>query len=134
MSRGFGYVERWLLGCIGFEPMAFKQILDIAYPVGSFENDMAKAIVGSNVGGVRSLRRALGKLCDLGVIQIAGRRPHHYRLHPFFKGCEHNPKRIALLCLILKGEPAMTPVGPNPLKIGVYADQKVADAHTEEAA
>ena len=116
MSRGFGYVERWLLECIGAEPMAFEQILDAAYPVGSFENDMAKTIGGSNVSGVRSLRRALGKLCDLGVIRIIGRRPHRYRLHPFFGGLEYDVRQIALLCRILKDEPGMTTRWPEPIK------------------
>jgi hypothetical protein len=116
MSRGFGFAQRWLLGCIGIEPMTFDQISARAYPIGTFQGDMAKAIGGSNVGGIRSLRRALSKLCDFGVIQIAGRRPHHYRLHPFFAHAEHNPELITLLCAMLKEEPAMTSGGPNPLK------------------
>jgi hypothetical protein len=79
---------------------------------------MAKAIGGSNLGRVRSLRRALGKLVALGVIQIIGRRPYQYRLHPFFKEVEHEPERIVLLCRLLQDEPTMTPAGPNPLKQG----------------
>jgi hypothetical protein len=54
MSRGFGLVEQWLLTRIGAEPMTFEQILDAAYPPGSFENDMAKTIGASQVGRVRS--------------------------------------------------------------------------------
>jgi hypothetical protein len=52
MSKGFGYVERWILGCIGNEPMSFQQILDAAYPAGSFENDMAKAIGADRMSAV----------------------------------------------------------------------------------
>jgi len=104
MSRGLGFTQRWLLWCIGTEPVTFEEISDRAYPAGTFNADLAKAIGGSNVGGIRSLRRALGKLCDLGVIQIVSRRPHRYCLHPFFarQGAEHNPKLISLLCRILK--------------------------------
>ena len=116
MSRGFGILQRLLLESVGAEPMTFEEISARAYPAGTFNGDLAKVIGGSNVGGVRSLRRALGKLCDLGVIQIVGRRPHHYRLHPFFAACEHDEEMIALACRILKNEPAMTPSGPNPLK------------------
>ena len=64
--------------------MSFDEILARTYPPGSFEYDAAKEIGGSQVGRVRSLRRALGRLCDLGIIQILDRRPHRYRLHPFF--------------------------------------------------
>lgn len=108
----------WLLHCIGAEPMTFEDISTCAYRAGTFNGDLAKELGGSNVGGVRSLRRALGKLCDLGVIQIVGRRPHRYRLDPLFvrEGAEHNEERIAILCRILMDEPAMTPGGPNPLK------------------
>jgi hypothetical protein len=77
---------------------------------------MAKVLESSNISPRCSLYRALGTLVDLGVIQIVGRHPHHYRLHPHFKGCEHNPRSIAILCRILEGEDALTPAGPNPLK------------------
>jgi len=91
MSEGLGRIERWLLWIIGTAPMSFDEILARTYPPGSFEYDAAKEIGGSQVGRVRSLRRALGRLCDLGIIQIFDRRPHRYRLHPFFTRYEHNP-------------------------------------------
>jgi hypothetical protein len=106
MSQGFGIIQRWLLGCIGAKPMTFEQILAIAFPEGSYESDMAKALGGTNVGRVRSLRRALRKLCDVGIIQITGRRPAHYRLHPQFveQGMERNSELIALLYQTFKRE------------------------------
>jgi hypothetical protein len=126
MSRGFGRLQHWLLGCIGNEPMTFEEIIARAYPEGSFEGDMARVLGSSNVSPTRSLRRALGKLCDLGVIQIVSRRPHYYRLHPFFvtEQAEYNPKLISLLCSILKDEPEMTSAGPNPLKPGMSAGNR----------
>jgi|SRR6516225_5821918 hypothetical protein len=106
MSRGFGRLQYWLLGCIGNEPMTFEQILAQAYPEGSFEGDMAKVLGSSNVSPTRSLRRALGKLCDAGVIQIMGRRPHRYRLDPLLVrgGAQHNPDHISLIYRCLKDE------------------------------
>jgi hypothetical protein len=116
MSRGFGIAQRWLLSCcIDAEPMTFEQILARAFPDGTFEGDMTKTIGGSNVGKVRSLRRALRKLCDDGVIQMMiGRRLHHYRLHPLFvrERAENNPKLIWILCQILKAEAAEKGVSP----------------------
>jgi hypothetical protein len=102
MSRGFGRMQCWLLQCIGAEPMTFAQILARSYPPGSFEFDMAEALGGSNVAGVRSLRRALAKLCDLDIIQTLG----HRRLHPVFvrEGIQHNHEAIAALWQILKAE------------------------------
>jgi hypothetical protein len=116
MSRGFGLLQQWLLEFIGLEPVSFEQILAQAYPKGSLEGGMAKVLESSNISPTDSLYRALRKLVGLGVIQTVGRYPYHYRLHPFFKGCEHNPRSIAILCRILEGEDALTPAGPNPLK------------------
>jgi hypothetical protein len=85
MSRGPGSVQRYLVNVLGAEPMTFDEVLNRAYPPGSFEGDMAKEFGGANVGRVRSLRRALFKLCEDDVVQICGiKRPHSYRLHPTF--------------------------------------------------
>jgi hypothetical protein len=129
MSQSFGLSQRWLLEFIGLEPVSLKQILAQAYPKGSLEGDMAKVLESSNISPTRSLHRALRKLVELGVIQIIGRHPHHYRLHPFFKGCEHNPRSIAILCRILEGEDALTPTGCNPLK--AMSQRKNASATTK---
>ena len=104
MSVGLGRIEHWPLYAIGTEPMTFEQILARTYPPGSFEYDVAKEISGSQVGRVRSLRRALGRLCDLGIIQILDRRPNRYRLHPFFTRYEHNPHLIRLCCNLFRSE------------------------------
>src|SRR6516165_5696255 len=97
MSRGFGFMQRYLLGVVGKEPMTFKQILDIAVPAGTFDGDMARALGTSSVSATRSLRRALFKLCQLDVLQkLDIKAPHSYRLHPDFHGHEFDPERIAI--------------------------------------
>jgi hypothetical protein len=81
MSRGFGFTQNYLLRIIGLEPMIFDEshclsARDIRRRYGQGDG-------GSNVGGVRSLRRALFRLCEQDVIQVLGiKRPHSYRLHP----------------------------------------------------
>jgi hypothetical protein len=51
----------------------------------TYENDLAKEIGGSQIGRVRSLRRALQKLCDAEIVQIVGlHQPHKYRKHSHF--------------------------------------------------
>jgi hypothetical protein len=56
MSRGPGYVQRYIFGLLmqNKKPMTFAEILARAYPPGSFEGDMAKEFGGANVGGVDS--------------------------------------------------------------------------------
>jgi hypothetical protein len=64
------------------KPMTFAEILACAYPPGSFEGDMAKTLGGSNVGRVRSLRRALHKGVKDGALTALGKGgradPHRY--------------------------------------------------------
>ena len=73
MSRGFGIVERYVLGVlVGREAMTFKQIVDIAFPEGTFDGDMARTLGASNVSRPRSLRRALFRLCEKGVLKKIG--------------------------------------------------------------
>jgi hypothetical protein len=84
MSRGPGYIQRNIFRLLmqTKKPMTFAEILAHAYPPGSFESDMAKALGGSNVGGVRSLRRALHKMVKDGTLTAlrkGGRAaPHRY--------------------------------------------------------
>ncbi len=84
MSRGPGKIQDYLINLLAHspDPMTFAQIMAIAYPEGSFESDMAKALGGSRVGRVRSLRRALRALCDTGEITMVGegsrREPRRY--------------------------------------------------------
>jgi hypothetical protein len=84
MSRGPGYVQRYIFGLLmqNKKPMTFAEILARAYPPGSFEGDMAKEFGGANVGGVRSLRRALHKGIKDGALVAFGKGgradPHRY--------------------------------------------------------
>jgi hypothetical protein len=84
MSRGPGYVQRYIFGLLmqNKKPMTFAEILARAYPPGSFNGDMAKALGGANVGGVRSLRRALQKMIKDGTLIALGEggraAPHRY--------------------------------------------------------
>jgi hypothetical protein len=89
MSRGPGKIQNYLTGLLlnySPDPMTFAEIMAIAYPEGSFESDMAKALGGSRVGRVRSLRRALRRLCDTGDVLVLGEGsrsdPHRYWLDP----------------------------------------------------
>jgi hypothetical protein len=88
MSRGHGVIQRYLMDLIlqSPDPMTFAQIMAIAFPAGSYEIDIAKICGGSNVGRVRSLRRALKRLCDERSIMIIGKGgrgdPHRYWLNP----------------------------------------------------
>ena len=88
MSRGHGRIQDYLTNLIDISPapLTFNQILAIAYPPGSYESDLAKICGGSNVGKVRSLRRALKRLCDDGTIMEVGMGgrgdPHRYVLNP----------------------------------------------------
>ena len=88
MSRGHGCIQDYLMKMIlrSPDPLTFAQIMAIAFPEGSYESDMAKIIGGSNVGSIRSLRRALKRLCDDGSIMIIGKGgrsdPHRYWVDP----------------------------------------------------
>jgi hypothetical protein len=88
MSRGPGYIQKYLTEMIfsSPNPLTFAEIMAITYPPDSLENDLAKTLGGANVGAVRSLRRALKRLCDDGTIMPigAGGRsdPHRYWLNP----------------------------------------------------
>ena len=68
MSRGLGSIQRYLMKLIWSspDPMTFVEIMAVAFPEGSYEFDIAKVVGGSNVGRVRSLRRALQRLCHGG--------------------------------------------------------------------
>jgi hypothetical protein len=76
VSRGRGRIQSYLADLIlaAPEPMTFAEILAVAYPEGSHEFDIAKVVGGSNIGRVRSLRRALQRLCQDGTIVVTGER------------------------------------------------------------
>ena len=69
MSHGPGRIQNYLMDLLlahSPDPMTFAEILAIACPPGSFASDLAKILGGSRVGQIRSLRRALRRLCDTG--------------------------------------------------------------------
>jgi len=65
VSRGLGSIQRYLMKLIWSSP-DLVEIMAVAFPEGSYEFDIAKVVSGSNVGRVRSLRRALQRLCQGG--------------------------------------------------------------------
>ena len=87
MSRGHGCIQDYLMNMLNGapDPLTFAEITAIAFPEGSYESDMAKIIGGANVGRIRSLRRALQRLCDDGSIKRVGTGsrgdPYHYCQH-----------------------------------------------------
>jgi hypothetical protein len=93
MSKGFGKMQMCLLSVVGVKPMSFEQIFTAIAPDIPNASGIAR---NSNFSVTRSLRRALGRLVDLDIIQIRGRRPHRYNLNPLFRGDEYDPVRISL--------------------------------------
>jgi hypothetical protein len=112
MSRGPGYMQQYLLGVIGQadKPMTFAEIAARAFPEGSFEADMTKALGGSNVARVRSLRRALRNLCDSSVLLAVGaggrRDPHRYCLDPLFAAMVGSKEDYRKACAVVQADPA----------------------------
>jgi hypothetical protein len=90
MSRGPGYIQRNIFELLmqTKRPMTFAEILACAYPLGSFEGDMAATLGGANVGAVRSLRRALHKMVKDGILTALGEGgradPHRYYIDAVF--------------------------------------------------
>jgi hypothetical protein len=114
MSRGHGVVQDYLMKLIlqSPDPMTFAQIMTIAFPDGSFESDMAMARGGSKVGRVRSLRRALRRLCQDGVIMMIGDGgrgdPYRYWLNPMMVALSGNEALYDDLCKRIDADPALT--------------------------
>ena len=114
MSTGHGVAQRYLMKMIvrSSDPMTFAQIMAIAYPEGSFESDMAKIIGGSRVGGIRSLRQALKRLCDEGWIMIIGKGgrgdPHRYWVDPMMLALFGDKERYEEVCKRINADPALT--------------------------
>ncbi len=113
MSRGPGKIQNYLTDLLlGHSPdaMTFAEIMAIAFPEGSFESDMAKALGGSKVGRVRSLRRALRRLCDTGDVMMFGegsrRDPHRYWLDPIVADDYPNAAHLGELLLEARGQMA----------------------------
>lgn len=89
MSRGPGSLQRAIFGTIyeHGKPMTFAEIRNIAFPEGTYAGDMARILGPSNVGVVRSLRRAIQKMVEQEILVAAGKGgradPHRYSIHPF---------------------------------------------------
>jgi hypothetical protein len=111
MSRGPGYMQQYLLGVIGQsdKPMTFAEIAARAFPEGSFEADMTKVLGASNVARVRSLRRALRKLCDGNVLLAVGQGgrhdPHRYCFDPLFMAMVGDKEDYRKACAVVEADP-----------------------------
>jgi hypothetical protein len=94
------------------DPLTFAQIVAIAFPEGSYESDMAKIVGGSRVGAIRSLRRALQRLCDDGSIMIIGKGgrgdPHRYWVDPMMLALFGEKARYDEVCKRIDADPALT--------------------------
>src|SRR5262249_14951208 len=89
MSRGPGKLQQAVFGTIAKhgEPMTFAELRDLAFPQGTYVRDMARILGPSNVGRVRSLRRAIQGMVKSETLVTSGRGgradPHRYFIHPF---------------------------------------------------
>jgi hypothetical protein len=92
MSRGLGYVQQYLIRHLRHskKPMTFADILARAFPEGSYEADMAKALGSGQVARIRSLRRAMKSLVDDNMLIAIGEGgpadPKRYWLNPMMIG------------------------------------------------
>src|SRR5262245_48385227 len=106
MSRGYGNIQDYLMNMMDGapDPLTFAEIVAIAYPEGSFESDMAKIVGGSRVGRIRSLRRALTRLCDEGWVKRVGtgHRGDPYRYCRHHKILMDGPHAISVGQLLLE--------------------------------
>jgi hypothetical protein len=88
MSRGPGRLQRAIFETMRRhgKPMTFADIQNIAFPEGTFEGEMARALGASNVGVIRSMRRSIQKMVEQEVLVSAGngRRGDawRYSIHP----------------------------------------------------
>jgi hypothetical protein len=93
-------------------PMTFAEIMAIAYPEGGCEGDMAKALGNANVGRVRSLRRALRRLCDDGIIMLIGEGgrgdPRRYWKNPMLVAMSGDKESWRKLTEQISADPALT--------------------------
>jgi hypothetical protein len=105
-------MQRFLLATIGQAdaPMTFADIFAVAFPEGSYEADLAKVLGGSNMPKVRSLRRALKKLCDDGAILSLGKGgrgdPYRYCLDPIIAAIGGTKEQFEKAIAVLESDPA----------------------------
>jgi hypothetical protein len=114
MSRGHGCIQDYLMKMIlhSSNPLTFAEIMAIAFPEGSYEADMAKICGGSNVGAIRSLRRALRRLCDDGSIMMIGKGgradPYRYWVDPMMLALFGEKEWYDEVCKRIDADPALT--------------------------
>jgi hypothetical protein len=88
MSRGPGRLQRAIFETIRKhgKPMTFAEIQNMAFPEGTYDGDMARALGASNVGVIRSMRRAIQKMVEQEVLVAAGNGgrgdARRYSIHP----------------------------------------------------
>jgi hypothetical protein len=93
------------------EPMTFGELRDIAFPQGTYEGDMARILGPSNVGRVRSLRRAIQSMVKSETLVAIGKGgradPQRYNIHPFIAVMCGIPSKadISLGHLLLEARP-----------------------------
>jgi len=112
MSRGPGHTQRYLLSIIGnaSAPMTFADIFARVFPEDSHEAIFASMLGGSNVGAVRSLRRALKKLCDDGAVLALGKGgrsdPCRYCLDPIVVALGGTKEQFEKAIAVIESDPA----------------------------
>lgn len=111
MSRGPGYVQRYLTDLVlgSDKPMTFADILARAFPEGSYEADMVKALGSGKVAAVRSFRRAMKSLVDDGTIIAIGEGgpgdPKRYWVNPMMVALFGEKERYDAVTTTLVAEP-----------------------------
>jgi hypothetical protein len=134
-------MRQYLLGVIGQsdKPMTFAEIAARAFPEGSFEADMTKLLGASNVARVRSLRRALHKLCDRNVLLAVGQGgrgdPHRYCFDPLFVAIFGDKEDYKKACAVIEADPAGSEAANNsklmqsiPAALDKLASEQPSDA------
>ena len=110
MSRGPGYVQRYLTDLVlgSDKPMTFAEILAVAFPEGSYEADMTKAL-GGGYALVRSFPVPLRVLVDDGTVIAIGEGgrgdPKRYWLNPMLVNLSGQKERYDTVTTRLVAEP-----------------------------
>jgi hypothetical protein len=106
--NSFSANEQLLLRIVGYDPLSFRQIAERAFPADTNNGLFVRKLGASKLPAAQSLRRALIKLWQRGIVEaviIGGRRPAHHRLAQPFRdsGIEHNAKAIIELFKRIQG-------------------------------
>jgi len=107
-------VQRYLFRLVrdSNKPMTFANILARAFPEGSYEADMVKALGPGNVARVRSLRRAMKSLVDDNMLIAIGdggpADPKRYWANPMMIAMTGNNDDFERVSAMLEAEPGGT--------------------------